>query len=620
MECDTPISVVPASGAPMAPVRVTVCSLVRVCGVGRQTDSCRVSERGPGRKPRGSPRWCGLAIVALVALCGATTPSAAIARSTDEQRSTTRYVALELYVNTDDESSGNVSEVVAAFVKKRNGVQYRTVDLASDPAGAERLERIAKALHLKNPQPPLVYGCNRVVAGAEGEAAIRGNLQAMLRIEVFVRAGCPRCASAKSYLPKIAKKYPGFEIKILEITSDAAARSELERLTRMHRTQAASVPVFHLCNQLIVGFDREETSGRRLEEVLDHWTLPAEREDPRLSSTGPRRRKLAPTATYRLGDHSGPLAGLALITAFPLTSSSALGQAVDTNGPRTQVSYELPAEANEYRFRTGQQTDSTDELPLPIAASDSEPSDEIEVPFFGKLSVRSLGLPLFTLVIGLVDGFNPCAMWVLVFLLSVLVNLHDRWKILAVAGSFVCISGLAYLAFMAAWLNVFVFVGLLRPVQVTLGLLAIFVGSVHVKDFFAFKKGVTLSIPESAKPGIYEKVRRIVGAENLLGAVIGACTLAILVNIIELLCTAGLPALYTEVLAVQQYPVWKNYLYLGLYIVAYMFDDTVMVGIVVITLGRHKMQETHGRWLKLISGLVILSLGLVMLIHPDWLV
>jgi hypothetical protein len=271
-------------------------------------------------------------------------------------------------------------------------------------------------------------------------------------------------------------------------------------------------------------------------------------------------------------------------------------------------------------IQPGQQTEAFEELPLPGSDAASESPDTVDLPLFGKLSASSLGLPLFTIAIGLVDGFNPCAMWVLVFLLSVLVNLHDRGKILAVAGSFVVISGLAYFAFMAAWLNVFLFVGLLRPVQVTLGILAMVVGSIHVKDFFAFKKGLSLSIPESAKPGIYERIRRIVNAENIAGAIIGACVLAILVNIIELLCTAGLPALYTEILAIQQFPIWKNYAYLALYDLAYMFDDSVMVALVVITLGRGKMQERHGRWLKLLSGMVILSLGLVMLIHPDWLV
>ncbi len=109
-------------------------------------------------------------------------------------------------------------------------------------------------------------------------------------------------------------------------------------------------------------------------------------------------------------------------------------------------------------------------------------------------------------------------------------------------------------------------------------------------------------------------------AEHLWGAVIGAAVLAVLVNIIELLCTAGLPALYTQVLTLQKLPQWQNYAYLGLYNFAYMFDDSLMVIVVIITLGRHKLQVSQGRWLKLVSGCVVLLLGLVLLFKPDWLV
>lgn len=266
------------------------------------------------------------------------------------------------------------------------------------------------------------------------------------------------------------------------------------------------------------------------------------------------------------------------------------------------------------------------ELPIgdePLPGDSSSPDeitdDTIDLPVFGRLRASEIGLPLFTVAIGLVDGFNPCAMWVLMFLLSILVNLRDRSRILVVAGTFVVISGLAYFAFMAAWLNVFMLIGLVRGIQIALGLMALIVGAIHIKDFFAFKKGVSLSIPESAKPGIYRRVRAIVTAEHLWGALLGAIVLAVLVNVIELLCTAGLPALYTEVLTLQQLPWWQNYMYLGLYILAYMFDDAIMVTIVVLTLGKRKLQEKQGRWLKLISGLVIFLLGAVMLIRPDWL-
>jgi hypothetical protein len=183
----------------------------------------------------------------------------------------------------------------------------------------------------------------------------------------------------------------------------------------------------------------------------------------------------------------------------------------------------------------------------------------------------------------------------------------------------VVVSGLAYFAFMAAWLNLFLLVGIVRPVQIALGLLALFIGVVNVKDFFAFKKGISLSISEDQKPGLYRRVREIVSAKYLTVALSGAVALAVIVNMIELLCTAGLPALYTQILTLQELPVWKNYLYLGVYISAYMIDDAMLLTIVVATLSHRKLQEREGRWLKLLSGLVILILGLVMLFRPQWL-
>ena len=155
--------------------------------------------------------------------------------------------------------------------------------------------------------------------------------------------------------------------------------------------------------------------------------------------------------------------------------------------------------------------------------------------------------------------------------------------------------------------------------QVVLGLTAVAIGVVHVKDFIAAGRGPSLSIPAAAKPGIYARMRRIVTAENLPAALAAAFTLAVLVNVVELLCTAGLPALYTNILAQRVPGTAARYGYLGLYIAAYMFDDAVMVGVTVATLSRLELQAAGGRWLKLVSGGVILGLGLVMLLRPDWL-
>ncbi len=276
---------------------------------------------------------------------------------------------------------------------------------------------------------------------------------------------------------------------------------------------------------------------------------------------------------------------------------------------------EAPADKPARKLKLPEETDAAETVTVAPAGS----SDVVHLPFLGDVNWKAWGLPAFTIMVGLVDGFNPCAMWVLMFLLSVLVNLKDRRKILAVAGSFVFISGAAYYLFMTAWLNVFYLIGLVRAAQIALGILGTTVGVIHVKDFFAFKKGVSLSIPDSAKSGVAARVRKIVMAETLIGAIVGASVLAVLVNIVELLCTAGLPAMYTGVLTMQNLPPWINHMYLLLYIAAYMFDDALMVGVVVITLGKHRLQEQGGRVLKLISGSVILAIGLMMLFKPEWL-
>jgi glutaredoxin len=247
-------------------------------------------------------------------------------------------------------------------------------------------------------------------------------------------------------------------------------------------------------------------------------------------------------------------------------------------------------------------------------------SGVVDVPLLGRLNVRELGLPVFTIVLGLLDGFNPCAMWVLLFLLSMLVNLRDRQKMFLIGGVFVLVSGVVYFAFMAAWLNLFFLIGISRLTQILLGLMAAFVGILNLKDFVAFGRGVSVGIPDAAKPGIYFQVRRILRAENLVGALMAVVLLAVLVNTVELLCTAGLPAIYTRVLTMYSLPTPAYYAYLGLYNLAYMADDSVMLAVAVVTLSREKLQEKGARWLKLVSGIIMSALGLIILIlRPEWL-
>ena len=266
-----------------------------------------------------------------------------------------------------------------------------------------------------------------------------------------------------------------------------------------------------------------------------------------------------------------------------------------------------------------EQAGSGDWIEGRLVNTDSEAGDfNVQTPL-GVISPGDLGLPAFTILLGLVDGFNPCAMWVLLFLLSILVNIRGRRRIILIAGTFVLVSGVVYFVFMAAWLNLFLLIGFARWLQIAIGTLALAIAAIHIKDFFAFGSGISLSIPDSVKPGLYMRMRRILHAQSLLAALLGVTVVAIMVNIVELLCTAGLPALYTQVLTLSPMPVAQYYAYLVLYNTAYIFDDALMVTVAVYSLNKFKLQEKQGRWLKLISGLVVLALGVLLLLAPDYL-
>lgn len=231
-----------------------------------------------------------------------------------------------------------------------------------------------------------------------------------------------------------------------------------------------------------------------------------------------------------------------------------------------------------------------------------------------ELRLDDVGLPLFTVAIGLLDGFNPCSMWVLLMMISILAGSGDRRRMLAVAGTFVAVQGVAYFAFMAAWLNLFLLIGLSRASELALGAIAIAAGVINLKDFHALGRGITLSIPAAAKPGIHARLRRIVQQRSLLPAIAGTVVFAILVQLVELLCTSGFPAVYTRILTTAGLEPWAYYGYLLLYNLMYMLDDVAVLAVGVVTLSRHRLQEREGRWLKLLAGAVLLALGVYLLL------
>ncbi|GFO62186.1 thioredoxin family protein [Geomonas paludis] len=252
---------------------------------------------------------------------------------------------------------------------------------------------------------------------------------------------------------------------------------------------------------------------------------------------------------------------------------------------------------------------------VPPRAATPRAAERLAIPGVGELDARR-SLPYLTLVIAALDSFNPCAFFVLFFLLSLLIHVRSRPRMILIGGVFVAVSGLLYFLFLAAWLNLFLVAGTLPVVTTAAGVLALVIGLVNVKDFFLFRQGITLSIPEGKKPDLFARMRRLLKAESLPALLAGTGVLAVAANSYELLCTAGFPMVFTRALTLHRLPTAAYYGYLALYCLVYVLPLAAIVAIFTATLGGKKLTEWQGRVLKLVSGLMMLGLAGVLLIRP----
>jgi len=243
--------------------------------------------------------------------------------------------------------------------------------------------------------------------------------------------------------------------------------------------------------------------------------------------------------------------------------------------------------------------------------------NRLRLPLLGAVDATTLSLPVLTVLIAGMDAFNPCAFFVLLFLLSLLAHQQDRRRMLVIGGVFVLFSGLMYFAFMAAWLGLFRIMGSLPWVTAGAGALAAVMGAINIKDFFVFRRGVTLSIPESRKADIFRRGRTILAAGNFPAMLAATVLLALAANFYELLCTAGFPMVYTRLLTLHEPSGVRHLLYLALYNLVYVLPLLAIVLAFVGTLGSRKLSEREGRLLKLLSGLMMLGLGLLLLAAPE---
>ena len=230
-----------------------------------------------------------------------------------------------------------------------------------------------------------------------------------------------------------------------------------------------------------------------------------------------------------------------------------------------------------------------------------------------KINMSDFSLPVLTVVLAGADSFNPCAFFILIFLLNLLIYARSKRRMLLIGGIFIFFSGFLYIIFMfvlLATLTVFhTFV-----LSIAVGLITLFLGILNIKDFFFFKKGASVSIPDKKKPKLFEKMRNLVKTPHIATAIIGTIVLATTVNFYELLCSLGLPLVYVNRLTTYNLLASEYYMYILFYNIIYVIPLIIILLIFIITLGHRKISEWHGRILKLFSGIMLGSFGALFLI------
>ncbi len=250
--------------------------------------------------------------------------------------------------------------------------------------------------------------------------------------------------------------------------------------------------------------------------------------------------------------------------------------------------------------------------------SSTEEKHTIEVPFIGEIDLSSGSLGLVTILIAFVDGFNPCSLWVLTFLLGIVINTGSRKKIVIVGLTFLFVTTAAYGAFMLGLFNIFRFTEYMTWIKVVVASIATIFAAVNIKDYFWYKKGLSFTISDKYKPKFFKDVRQIMkGRDSNWAMISGTAIMALGIVLVELPCTAGFPVIWTSIVVEHELTMIAFAAFFLLYLAVYLLDELVVFGTVAFTLKASRFEEKHGRILKLIGGMIMLALAVCLLFFPD---
>lgn len=381
---------------------------------------------------------------------------------------------------------------------------------------------------------------------------------------IFHGDGCPHCDDALAFLENLGERHPTLRVHDFEVWYDEANRGLLSELANAYGRTVQGVPVIFLGDEMWTGFG--PSVERDLRMRVDQY-----------------ERVPAPDPMARIG--RAPGGGL----------PGAEGDAGDDAAPAAPADGQGAA---------------------PLASQDRT----LDLPLFGTVDLERTSLVLSTALIALVDGVNPCSLWVLALLLGVVLGTGttSRRRVLIIGATFLTITAIVYAAFIAGVFEILAYLSLLGWIRVAVAILALAIAAINLKDYVAFGRGPSLTIDDSAKPGIYKGIRAIMKAEGSWTLTLGAtAALALGVTLVELPCTIGLPVVWGTLLADAGVSRGGFGGLLGLYMAIYLLDELVIFGAAVITLKATRLDESGGRVLKLLGGAVMLALALAMLAQPE---
>lgn len=386
-----------------------------------------------------------------------------------------------------------------------------------------------------------------------------------VNVYFFWGDGCPHCAAEKPFLDSLERKYPTIKIYSYEIWNNSKNNRYLIEVGKKLNTNVSGVPFTVVGNKAFIGFSETITPDQiesRVEFCLSNSCPDLVAEVVGLSQT---RENVTPST-------------------IPYTE--------DTN--------------------TEKKDESKSEKKAVIP-------EKISLPLTGDIQITNFSLPVLTIVLGALDGFNPCAIWTLLFLISLLLGMKDRKRRWILGTAFIVFSALVYFLFMAAWLNLLLFIGFIFWVRILIGLVAFGGGSYNLKEFFTDKNSGCKVTGYKKRQVVFEKLKKITQQRRFLLALGGIILLAFAVNLVELICSAGLPVIFTQILALSHLPLWQYYAYMTLYIFIFMLDDLFIFFTTMITLEMTGISTKYGRISRLIGGILMFIIGLLIVFKPEFL-